>query len=53
MLSKDSENSTSDWKINVIDFNNFQSNDNFLSSAAFLKGEKSTGLQIFFKIGGP
>ena len=31
MLSKDSENSTNDWKINVIDFNNFQSNDNFLS----------------------
>ena len=34
MLSKDSENSTRDWKINVIHFNNFQSNDNFLSELA-------------------
>ena len=49
MLSKDSENRTSDWKINVIDFNNFQSNDNFLSSAAFLKWERVQGFRFFFQ----
>ena len=36
MLSKDSENSTNDWKINVIDFNNFQSNDNLSTELAHM-----------------